>query len=89
MRHKHVVLKVANVDWSQVRGSLTIFLCVDRQNAVILLVKHRVATLTVRFVLTLIHIVDDQNIITNTESLCVKLLTAHVTDADVDVLAIL
>ena len=88
VRHKHVILQVANVDRCQVRGSLTILLCIDRQNAVVLLVEHRVAALTVCFVLALVHIVDDQNVVANTESLCVKLLTANVTDADVDVLAI-
>ena len=43
--------------------------------------------LAIAFVLSLVHILNDQNIVLYLKGVSVKLLTANVADADVDVVA--
>ena len=57
----------------------------NRQNAIELLVEQCNRALAVAFVLPLIHILNDQDIVLDLKGLSVKFLTADISDTDVNV----
>ena len=57
----------------------------NRQNTVELLVHESKGTLAVGLVLSLIDVLHDQHVVLYLQSVSIKLLTAHITNADVNV----